>query len=101
MHSGFKTHCLYLLAIPHYQKFVQKKLKTRRVSNFVYHTFLIRIGLVKIKATNQMFVKNFRLELLELRLLYFFFRKLKKKKLHFDFFAATPIFFFSFLCSRL
>jgi hypothetical protein len=99
--GGFKTHCLYLLAIPHYQKFVQKKLKTLRVSNFVYHTFLIRIGRVKIKATNQMFVKNFRLELLELLLLYFFLRKLKKKRLYLTFFTLTPRCFLRFLCIRL
>jgi hypothetical protein len=80
MPGGIKTHCLYHLAIPHYQKFVQKKLKTRRVISLEYQSFLILIGFVKMKATSHMLVKNFLLGLLELRRLYLFVRPFKKKR---------------------
>jgi hypothetical protein len=102
MPSRIKTHCLYHLAIPHYQKFVQKKLRTRRVINFEYQSFLILIGRIKIKATSHILVKNFRLGLFELLRLYRFLRNFKKKKLHFNFFRLKNLFLLlMFACLRL
>jgi hypothetical protein len=76
----------------YYQKFVQKKLKTLRVTNLEYHSFLILMGLVKINAINHKFVKNFRLGLFELFLRYRLLRDFKKKKLYFDFFGFPVLF---------
>jgi hypothetical protein len=72
-HSTFKLHP--------YQKFVQKKFKTLRVSILEYQSFLILMGFMKVNATNQMLVKNFLDGLFELLRLYFLIRKRKKKKL--------------------